>query len=74
MDNCPEMVNAEAPRPLRVETAVEFWSGMGVETAARAKVDICPERMHAAQAAVLTMRRCFWCTRKSKKQEAAGAC
>ena len=69
--NCPERVDAadaEAPRPPRIETAVEFWSGLGVET-----VDICPERMHAAEAAGL--RRFFWRTRKKKnkqKQEAAG--
>ena len=44
--------------------------------------DTCLERMHAvdAEAAVLTMRRFFWCTRKKrnkkKKQElkAAGEC
>ena len=30
VDNCPEnAADAEAPR---IETAVEFWSGMGVET------------------------------------------
>ena len=48
MDNCPERmdaVDAEAPRPLRIETAVEFWSGLSLETAA---VDSCPERMHLA--------------------------
>ena len=36
VDNCPERMNAadeEAPMPPRIETAVEFWSGMGVETA-----------------------------------------
>ena len=36
MDNCPERVDAadvEGPRPPRIETAVEFWPGMGVETA-----------------------------------------
>ena len=30
VDNCPERVDAvgaEAPRPLRIETGVEFWSG-----------------------------------------------
>ena len=48
VDNCPERMHAadaEAPRPPRIETAVEFWSGMGVETAARTKLDICPERV-----------------------------
>ena len=38
VDNCPERMDAadaEAPRPPRIETAVEFWSGMGVETATR---------------------------------------
>ena len=41
VDNCPERVDtadAEVPRPPRIETAVEFWSGMGVETAARKEV------------------------------------
>ena len=36
VDNCPERmdaVDAEAPRLSRIETAVEFWSGMGVKTA-----------------------------------------
>ena len=36
MDNCPErmdVTDAEARRPPRIESAVEFWSGMGVETA-----------------------------------------
>ena len=52
MDNCPERmdaVDAEAPMPPGSETAVEFWTG--VEAA-------------DAEAAVLTMRRFFWCTRK----------
>ena len=50
VDNCPERmhaVDAEAPRPPRVE----FWSGLGVET-------------EVEEAAVLTMRRFFWCTMK----------
>ena len=70
MDNCPERVDAadvEGPRPPRIETAVEFWSGLGVESvetvermeysnfvlqtdSAEAAVDICPERMDAADA------------------------
>ena len=32
VDNCPERMDAadaEAPTPLRIETAVGFWSGMG---------------------------------------------
>ena len=36
VDTCPERMDAadaEGPRPLRIETAVEFWSG--VEAAAR---------------------------------------
>ena len=36
VDICPEKMDAadaEAPRPPRIETAVGFWSGMGVETA-----------------------------------------
>ena len=33
VDNCPERMNAAALRPPRIETAVESWSGMGVETA-----------------------------------------
>ena len=59
VENCPERVDAadaEAPMPPRVETAVGFWSGMGVET-----VD--------AEAAVLTMRRFFWGTRKKRIQD-----
>ena len=31
VDNCPERMDAadaEAPRPPRIETAVEFWSGL----------------------------------------------
>ena len=32
MDNCPERVDAAAPMPPLIETAVGFWSGMGVET------------------------------------------
>ena len=53
---CPERMDeadAEAPRPPRIETAVEFWSGMGVEM----------------EAAVLTMRRLFWCTGRKKIQD-----
>ena len=44
VDNCPERMHAadaEAPRPPRIETAVEFWSGMGVARMQTA-VDICP--------------------------------
>ena len=50
---------------------------MWVETAA---VDTCSERMHTADAEVLTMRRFFWFTRKKKRSkkkqelEAAGEC
>ena len=38
MDTCPERMDAadaEAPGPPRIETVVEFCSGMGVETAVR---------------------------------------
>ena len=52
MDNCPERMDAadaEAPRPPRIGTAVEFWSGLGTEV---------------EEAAVLKLRRVFWCTRK----------
>ena len=35
--------------------AVEFWSGMGVETAARLEVDICPERMAVEGATLLSL-------------------
>ena len=42
VDNCPE----------RMDAAVGFWSGMGVETAVRttmlSAVDICPERVYLA--------------------------
>ena len=59
VDNCPERVDAadaEAPRPPRIETAVEFWSGVEVRMQAvdncpkrmQAAVDNCPERMQAA--------------------------
>ena len=50
MDNCQERmdaVDAEAPRPPRIETAVVFWSGLGVESEV---VDTCPERMEAVAA------------------------
>ena len=58
VDNCPERMDAadaEAPRPPRIKTVVEFWSGMGVE-------------MAEVEAAGLTMRRFFWCTRRKKIQ------
>ena len=49
VDNCPERMNAvdaEAPRPPRIETAVEFCPRVAVEeTVEEAAVDICPERM-----------------------------
>ena len=69
VDNCPERMHAadaEAPRPPRIETAVEFWSGTEVGAA---------ERMHAAEAVVLAMRF-FWCSKKkkSKQKQAAGEC
>ena len=32
VDNCPERVDAADAKPSRTETAVEFWSGVGVET------------------------------------------
>ena len=79
VDNCPgrmDAADAEAPRPPRIETAVEFWSGLEtVEEATMLSletVDTCPERMDAADAAVL--RKFFWRTRKKnkQKQEAAG--
>ena len=50
MDVCPERMDAadaEASMPLRIETAVVFWSGTGVESAV---VDTCPERMEAGVA------------------------
>ena len=56
------VADAEAPRPPRIETAVEFWSGMaaGVRMQAvvrmQAAVDTCPERIHAAG---LTVRGFF---------------
>ena len=74
VDTCPERMDAadaEAPRPPRIETAVEFWSGLGVETAARTEVGIYPERMEVEETAVL--RRFFWRSKK-KKQEAADEC
>ena len=63
VDICPERMDAadaEAPRPPRIETVVEFCSGMGVETAARMQVVYtCPERMYAVNAEILIMRRFF---------------
>ena len=57
VDICPERMDAadaEAPRPPQIERAVEFWSGLGVETVEEATmlsletaVDICPERVDA---------------------------
>ena len=64
VDNCPERMDAAAPRPPRFGTAVEFWSGMGVETTARTEVTM----LSLETAAVLTMRF-FWCTRKKKIQD-----
>ena len=60
MDICPERMDAVRPRPPRVETAVEFWSGMGVETAAvfwsgmeTAAVDSCPEGLGTVEEAAM---------------------
>ena len=50
VDNCPERMDAadaEAPRPPRIETAVEFCPRMAVESM-ETEVDNCPERMHLA--------------------------
>ena len=73
MDNCPERMHAadaEAPRPPRIETVVEFCSGMGVETAARMQaVDTCPERMYAVDTGALAMRRYFWSPRKKRNKK-----
>ena len=46
VDNCPERVDAADARPSQIETAMEFWSGMGVETA----VGNCPERVNVVDA------------------------
>ena len=92
VDNCPERMqaaDAEAPRPPRIETAVEFWSGMGVETATRmvevaarmqtaVEVLLGVQSMTGSMGALLVMRRCFCCTRekkrnKKKKQELKAA-
>ena len=55
VDTCPERMDAadaEAPRPPRIETAVEFWSGVEAvrmqATRMQAAVDICPERIETA--------------------------
>ena len=56
---------------------VALYSNFVLQTdSAEAAVDICPERMDAVDAAVLTMSRFFWRTRrKSKqKQEAVDEC
>ena len=48
VDNCPERMDAadaEAPKPPRIETAVEFCLGMGA--ARMGTADICPKRMAA---------------------------
>ena len=69
VDNCPERVAAadvEPPMPPRIETAVEFWSGLAVETVEEAT-------MLSLETAVL--RRFFWRSKKKKqKQEAADEC
>ena len=69
VDDCPERMHAadeEAPRPLWIETAVEFYSRMKVQS------------VMGVVSRLLAMRGCFWCTRKKrnkKKQElAAGEC
>ena len=83
MDNCPERMHAadaEAPRPQRIETAVEFWSGMGVETAVEFYSRMKVQSVVGLVSRLLAMRGCFWCTRKKRnkknKQElkAAGEC
>ena len=52
-----------------------------MQAAVRVQVDTCPERIHAADAEGLTVRRFYWCTRKKKKRNkkkqelaAAGEC
>ena len=68
VDNCPERMHAadaEGPRPPRIETAVEFWSGVEVAAMMQAMKtaveDTCQERIYAVNAEILTMRF-FWCT------------
>ena len=81
VDNCPERMDAadaEAPRPLRIETTVEFCprAPLRIETV----VEVClgVQSMTGSMGALLAIRRCFWCTRKTKKnkqkqkQEAGG--
>ena len=46
VENCPERVDAEAPMPPRIETAVEFWTGVE-EMMMLSAVDSCPERVDA---------------------------
>ena len=49
VDNCPEKMHsadADAPRPPRIETAVEFWSGVEAAARMQAAVDNCPGRVH----------------------------
>ena len=77
VDNCPERIDAadaEAPRPPRIETAVEFWPGTEVEEATRLSSETA-ERIHAADAAGLTIRF-FWRSKKkkNKQKQAAGEC
>ena len=55
VDTCPERMDAadaEAPRPPRIETAVELCPGVAVESMEMVgeAVDICPERVDAADA------------------------
>ena len=75
VDNCPErmdVVDTEAPRPPRIETAVEFWSGMKVQ----AMMGVESTRFLPMMGRLLSVRRGFCCcTRKNrnKKQELKAA-
>ena len=65
VDNCPERMHAADAEVPRIETVVEFCSGMGVETAVR---------MQAVS--LETVEISFWCSRKrrnKKKQELKAA-
>ena len=59
VDICPERMDAadtEAPRPPRMETAVELCPGVAVESMEMVEeaVDICPERMEYSDFALQT--------------------
>ena len=60
MEVCPERMHAadaEAPTPPRIETAVEFYSRMKVQSVV------------GVVSRLLAMRGCFRCTRKKRNKK-----